>query len=253
MRTRLVGIVNVTPDSFSDGGRHFSARDAVAAIGALAKAGAAVVDVGAESTRPGAQALSWAEEWQRLEPVFAALPKGRKVKLSLDSYHPQTVERALPHIDWINDVTGFSDGLMVRLAAESACRVVVMHALTVPADAAVVLPPDADVIAELLAFGRRRIEALRKAGIDTARIIFDPGVGFGKTAAQSLRIVQEVAAFKALGVALLVGHSRKSFLKELGADRDAATLQVSRQLMAAGVDYLRVHDVAAHVALLGAA
>ncbi|NBO19640.1 MAG: dihydropteroate synthase, partial [Proteobacteria bacterium] len=118
-KTKLVGIVNVTPDSFSDGGRHLAAADALAAIEAQAKAGADVVDIGAESTRPGAHALSWAEEWERLEPVFAGLGKGRRVKLSLDSYHAQTVEHALPHIDWINDVTGFSDGMMMRLAAES--------------------------------------------------------------------------------------------------------------------------------------
>lgn len=253
---RLVGIVNVTPDSFSDGGKAFMPKDAVAAIEEQRKAGAYAVDIGAESTRPGATSLSWPEEWSRLRPVFEVMPKdyGRQVKLSIDSRHPQTVQQALEYgMAWINDVSGFSDDMMVRVASQSQCKVIVMHSLTVPADPSVVFPPKTDVVKEVLAFGKLRIRNLVDAGIGKDRIIFDPGVGFGKTADQSVRLLRSITDFRELGVELLVGHSRKSFLSAWGSkagDRDAATLEVSRFLAISGVDYLRVHDVAGHAALL---
>lgn len=255
MGVRLVGIVNVTPDSFSDGGRSFAPEDAYSAIIAQQRAGAEVVDVGAESTRPGAQPLSWQEEWKRLEPVLKLLPpkEERQFKLSLDSRHAETVERALAYgIEWINDVSGFSHAPMVRLAAGCGCKLVVMHSLGVPASREALMHPDADVVAEVLAFGRQRIAQLEGEGISRERIIFDVGVGFGKSAEQSVALMRGISAFRELGVGLLVGHSRKSFLPAWGLDvqdKDAATLEISRYLVAQGVDYLRVHDVRGHAEL----
>lgn len=256
MSTQLVGIVNVTPDSFSDGGLAYSAIDAVASIQRCVTEGAAVVDIGAESTRPGATPLTWEEEWNRLAPVFARLQEvgGIAVPLSIDSWHPPTVESALAcGAQWINDVSGLMDEAMIELAAASECRVVLMHSLSVPADPGIVFPEGTDVLAEVMGFAAWRIDLLAREGIHRSRVIFDPGVGFGKTASQSADIIRNIAQLRALGVPILVGHSRKSFLPswaEHFSGRDGATLEVSTYLIEQGVDYLRVHDVAAHAKLL---
>ena len=255
MNMRLVGILNLTPDSFSDGGAHGDTAAAIAALEAMTEAGAAAVDVGAESTRPGASPVSPAEEWMRLEPFFLNVwPRfrGTGLRLSVDTRHPATAARALDcGADWLNDVSGFACDGMAEAVAKSDATLVVMHSLTVPADPAVTLPQGEDVIGVLLRFARARLHTLAGYGIDPSRVIFDPGIGFGKTAAQSLEIIRRMAELKPLGVKLLVGHSRKSFLRQFG-DREAATLTVSYFLAQAGIDYLRVHDVPAHAAMLRA-
>lgn len=242
--TRIAAIVNVTPDSFSDGGAAYRADDAVEAVLRLLNEGADIVDIGAESTRPGATPVSPGEEWTRLAPVLAGL---RGVPFGVDTRHAETAKNALrAGAHWINDVSGFSDPAMVAAVRDSACLLVVMHSLTVPADKNVVMG-EADVVAALLDFARTRLDALEAAGIERMRLVFDPGIGFGKTAAQSWEIIRGIERFRELGVPLLIGHSRKSFLGE--EDRDARTLDVSRQLMRSGVAWLRVHDVAAHAVL----
>lgn len=253
--TKLVGIVNITPDSFSDGGALFSPLTALQAMEKMVQDGASVIDIGAESTRPGAEQLGWEEEWNRLEPVAAHMEGAVKGKalVSVDTRHAQTAREMLAYgVDWVNDVSGFGAREMVDAVADADCTLVVMHSLSVPADPKIVLPADADVVAEVYDFAERRIAELWARGVARERIIFDPGVGFGKTAEQSAALILGIARFKALGVPVLVGHSRKSFLKLWNgdADRDAATLDVSRFLIDQGVDYLRVHDVAAHAKLL---
>lgn len=250
--TQLVGILNVTPDSFSDGGRHFSPQQAASAITRMVAEGADIIDIGAESTRPGAAPLTPAQEWQRLEPVLALLGNYKGMRFSLDTRHAETARRSLASgIGWINDVSGFASPAMLDVAAEAECGLVAMHSLSVPADKNIVMAEDADVVEEIIAFGRERIAALRGRGVAAGRIVFDPGIGFGKTAAQSHAILRGIERFRCLGVKLMVGHSRKSFLgaAEAGAGRDAATLAVSGALMRQGVEYLRVHDVAAHARL----
>lgn len=245
--TQLMAILNVTPDSFSDGGKYFESPAAHAAIERFIEEGADIIDIGAESTRPGAMPLTAAQEWHRLEPLLQNLPNG--AVYSLDTRHAENARKALDHgIGWINDVSGFAHSDMIAVVRNSDCRLVVMHSLSVPADKNIVLPESADVIQELLDFAHDRIAALEAAGITKTRIIFDPGIGFGKTSTQSRRILDEVEKLKILGVPLLIGHSRKSFLGE--GDRDAATLAVSRELIAKHIDYLRVHDVVAHRTLL---
>lgn len=253
--SKLVGIVNITPDSFSDGGDTFSPQAALAAVERLIRDGASVVDIGAESTRPGATPLSWEEEWNRLEPVVMHLAGAvqDKALVSIDTRHAQTVREVLPYgVHWINDVSGFTDPDIVEAVIQADCKLVVMHSLTVPANPEVVMPADCDVVAEVLAFAQGCITILEAVGIARERIIFDPGVGFGKTAVQSVALLRGIDAFRALGVPLFVGHSRKSFLSAWSgeADRDKATLEVSKYLISKGVEYLRVHDVAAHKALL---
>lgn len=248
--TELVGILNVTPDSFSDGGAFFTPEVAINAIAEMAEQGADVIDIGAESTRPGATPITPEEEWKRLQPVLSALLHFPSMKFSVDTRHVETAKRALKAgAHWVNDVSGFSDAAMIAAVRDSDCRIVAMHSLSIPADKNVVLPESVDVVAELLQWAEMRFGQIEKSGIARNRIIFDPGIGFGKTAAQSLSILRDIAKFRTLGVPVMVGHSRKSFLANFG-DRDDTTLIVSHYLAQQGVDYLRVHDVAAHRQML---
>ncbi|PZP84198.1 MAG: dihydropteroate synthase [Azospirillum brasilense] len=260
-RPQLMGILNLTPDSFSADGVTEHAV-ALARFEALVNDGATIIDIGAESTRPGATALSDAEEWARLEPLLQALqahPLRAAVRLSLDSYHPATMRRALAlGVDIINDVTGLRDDAMLDVARASTADIVVMHALSVPVVAGEVLPADTDMRAFLSAWRAEMLSRAVQAGIAPERLIFDPGLGFGKTANQNYAILAAMPQLVVAGERWLVGHSRKSFLKAaLGVDasitaRDDATLALSAMLTQMGVHMLRVHDVARHRALLDA-
>lgn len=256
MRPALMGILNVTPDSFSDGGRMGEA--AVAHAKQLVADGADILDIGAESTRPGATLLTADAEWDRLAPVLHAIHAAswaRDVRLSVDTRHPQTAARALAtgvHI--INDVGGLRDSSMLELLANHANDVVVMHTLGLPADSATTMDVGCDVVAELLAWQTSTAQRAADYGIAKERLIFDPGIGFGKTAEQSLALIMGAATLVAQGGRWLFGHSRKSFLALFAdvpaAERDALTLAFSAQLAAAQVPYLRVHAVKAHTTLM---
>ncbi len=249
-----VAVLNITPDSFSDGGRFETPEAALQRVTTLIEQGAGVIDIGAQSTRPNAQMIDAQTEWQRLEPLLAdaiALCHARGVLASIDTIHPQNAAHAVAlGVDWVNDVNGFADADMVAAVKDSACKLVVMHSLSVPANSALHLPPECDVVKEVLAWFEVRASAM---GVDPARLIFDAGIGFGKTAQQSLQLVLRAADLKQAGVSLLIGHSRKSFLSLFtdapSAQRDDITLAFSVMLLHAGVDYLRVHNVARHVAL----
>ncbi len=248
--TRLVGIVNITPDSFSDGGRYHGVDAAIAHIEQLIEDGADVIDIGAESTRPGATPLSVGEEWARLAPLFEIFSPSGAV-FSLDTRHAENAKRALDiGFHWINDVSGAADDAMIEAVKPYGGKLVVMHSLSVPADKNITVPEDADVVETLLAWAQKQVVRLEKKGLRRHHLIFDPGLGFGKTSAQSGQIIERFIELKACGLPLLIGHSRKSFLGE--GDKDAKTLAVSRQLIGKGVDYVRVHDVAAHRELLEA-
>lgn len=257
---KLVGIINLTPDSFSDGGMLASTDHAVAYANELVEAGAAVLDIGAESTRPGATPLSAEEEWARLHAPLAAIcsaVKGRAV-ISVDTRHAATAKNALAlGVEWINDVSGLADAAMLAVLSDSECNIVAMHSLTVPADANVILPEGKDPIEAVLEYAETLSARLAQAGIARERLILDPGIGFGKTPEQLLELLRRIDELAAAGYPLFVGHSRKSFLKAFTGGkpelRDAATLAVSLVLARRKVDYLRVHDVAAHTAALAAA
>jgi 2-amino-4-hydroxy-6-hydroxymethyldihydropteridine diphosphokinase/dihydropteroate synthase len=253
-----MGIVNLTPDSFSDGGelRDLSAVDA--RVAALATAGAQIIDLGAESTRPDATPLSSDEEWARLEPALGRLLDryGGQVlrpRFSIDTYHAETARRALAlGVDVVNDVSGLTTPAMVELAADSGKDFVAMHNLGVPADRTRTLPDGEDPVAAVERWLEQRLGEWQAAGLDSSRVVFDPGIGFGKNALQSLRLLRDMRTFHRFGLRLLVGHSRKSFMQHVATterrDRDLFTIGVSLRLCAAGVDILRVHDVAAHTA-----
>jgi 2-amino-4-hydroxy-6-hydroxymethyldihydropteridine diphosphokinase/dihydropteroate synthase len=253
-----MGIVNITPDSFSDGGEFQDWPAIDAHVDALHAAGAEIVDVGAESTRPNATPLDAAEEWTRLAPVLEPLlgkyaGERLRPRLSIDTYHPETARRALAlGVDVINDVSGLTSREMVELAGENPGRdFVAMHNVGVPADPARTIPLDQDPVAAVERWLETRLDEWQRAGLDLARIVFDPGIGFGKNPLQSLQLLRDVGRFERYGLRVLVGHSRKSFMHKIAGektDRDLFTIGVSLQLCAQSVEILRVHDVASHVA-----
>jgi dihydropteroate synthase len=249
---QLVGIVNATPDSFSDGGKYHPLEQ----VKSLIQAGASVIDIGAESTRPNASPLTAAEEWERLEPFLKeaiTLCHAHQVKVSLDSYHPENIRNALPlGLDWVNDVNALhSPDMISALQAYPQADYVLMHSLGIPANPAIYVDENQDIVEVLMAFFVEKLGMLAHHGISHDRVILDVGIGFGKTAEQSLQLLRHMREFQALGCRLLVGHSRKSCLARFtqnapAAERDGATLAVSLSLAKQGVDYLRVHNVPLH-------
>ena len=249
-----MGVVNCTPDSFSGGGS-FDPERLVASVDEQIAAGVHWIDLGAESTRPGAGPVSPDEEWARLEvPLRAVLAHLRGVRLrprvSVDTRHPEVAERALVlGTDMINDVSGLGSARMRRLARESGAEWVAVHTVSVPADPARRLPPRPpapDVLVRWLARRGREWEA---DGLDPERLLFDPGIGFGKDTLQALEIFAALDRFRAEGFRVLVGHSRKTWFGGGGPparERDPETLGASLALAARGVEVLRVHDVALH-------
>ena len=249
-----MGIFNCTPDSFSGGGA-FNPERLAATVDEMAAAGAHWLDLGAESTRPGARPVSPDEEWKRLEtPLREVLRHLRGARLrprvSVDTRHPEVAERALVlGAEMVNDVSGLGTPRMRQLARESGAEWVAVHTVSVPADPARRLPPRppaADVLVSWLARRRQEWEA---AGIDPARILFDPGIGFGKDTLQALDLFAALDRFRSEGFRVLVGHSRKVWFGGGGPpapERDPETVGASLALAARGVDVLRVHDVALH-------
>lgn len=250
IRTRIIGIVNLTPDSFSDGGKCVDTEAAIAHMEALVEEGADILDIGAESTRPGARILSPDKEWERLQPVLAAAKNRFPYTLiSIDTRNAATAARAIDMgVDWINDVGGGNDSQMLAVVSKASCRYVVMHSLSVPADPKQVLPEGVDATMTVRSWAERKLQHLYDAGIDYERILLDPGIGFGKTAQQSWDILRGVLQLMDLPSPLLIGHSRKSFFKSVSeqdaSDRDIETHMVSAWLVRHRVPFLRVHDVA---------
>lgn len=252
--TKLVGIINLTPDSFSGDG--INALEGLARIDAMIAQGASVIDIGSESTRPNAASISAEEEWKRLRPLVEALgSRLATTEFSIDTRHVEVARKAIAAgFKWINDVSGAADPTLIDVIRQTGCKLVLMHSLSVPADPQKTIAADVDPVMEVIEWGQRKLSILEQAGISKAQIIFDPGIGFGKTAEQSLLLLKHIAQLRVLGLPLLVGHSRKSFLsqftQQLSAKRDGETLAVSYYLAMQQVDYLRVHDVANHASML---
>lgn len=252
-----MGIVNITPDSFSDGGEAVTWQAVERRIDSMIAAGVQIIDIGAESTRPGARALSAEDEWSRLAPMLERVITKLKAmplppQLSIDTYHAEVARRAIAAgADIVNDVAGLTSPEMIEVAVDSSVEFVAMHSLTVPVDRTITLPPDCDPVEELLRWLDGRRKAWEAAGIDARRVVFDPGIGFGKNPLQSLELLRSVRRFQGTGLRCLIGHSRKSFMagltKQSIAERDLFTIGASLQLCAQGVDVIRVHDAVAHV------
>ncbi len=249
-RPLLMGILNVTPDSFSDGGKHFDPQAAIDHAVQLAAAGADIIDVGGESTRPYSQPVGVQEELDRVVPVLHALRTHLLIPVSIDTSKAAVARAAIDAgAEVINDVTGLqADPEMLEVARDSHAGVCVMHMRGTP-QTMQDNPVYDDVVGEVFKYLRDRRDALVAAGIKLERIALDPGIGFGKTHQHNLTLLRHCDRFHALGCPVLVGHSRKGFIgKVLGdqsADTTAGTIGVSLSLANQGVQILRVHDVAA--------
>lgn len=249
-QTKLMGIVNVTPDSFSDGGQFDSVFAAVEHALKLVEDGADLLDIGGESTRPGATPVPLEEELRRVVPVVREVARQTKTPISIDTYKAEVARQCLDAgAVIVNDISGLTfDADMPRICRESTCGVIVMHIQGVP-QTMQANPHYDDVVAEVCQHFAQRLDDLEAAGIARERIVLDPGIGFGKTAEHNLELLSHIADLHSLGRPVLVGHSRKRFLKKvLGRDveeRNAGTLGVSIALAAQGTDILRVHDVRA--------
>ncbi len=246
--TVLMGIVNVTPDSFSDGGRFTEPKDMVTHALRLADEGAEILDLGGESTRPGAGPVPAEEEWLRLEPVLKPLCPKTDARISVDTYKPEIAAKALAlGADLVNDVTGLRDPRMIALVANERVPVVVMHMKGEPKTMNE-FPTYRDVVSEIRAFLLERTERALAAGIARDAIIVDPGLGFGKGPGHNVEIIHRVGELRTLGYPVLVGASHKSFLREFGGPEKAGlepSLAAAVLAVENGADILRVHDVAA--------
>ncbi|HEV7223290.1 MAG TPA: dihydropteroate synthase [Pirellulales bacterium] len=247
-RPLVMGVVNVTPDSFSDGGRFDSPAAAVEQGLRLIEQGADLLDVGGESTRPYAEAVAAEEELRRVIPVVAELSRRAAVPISIDTSKARVAREAVnAGAEIINDITALAgDPAMPEVARETRAGVCAMHMQGTP-QTMQDNPSYADVVAEVLAYLRERRRWLVAAGIDPERLALDPGIGFGKTHQHNLTLLSHCDRFHELGSPLVVGPSRKGFiakiLQDKQADRTAGTIGVALSLASQGVQILRVHDV----------
>jgi len=238
-----MGIVNVTPDSFSDGGQHFDAQAAIRHAYRLLEDGAHILDLGAESTRPGAEPVPAAVEWARLEPVVKELCRNAVQQISVDTYRAETAKRALDYgVHMINDIWGgLADAAMLPLVADAGCKYVWMHNRSTP--------PDGDGITCLLDETTVGLRRCLEAGIAEQQIWLDPGIGFGKTNQQNLAVLKQLHKFVSFNYPVLLGASRKRFIGQALALPVHERLEGSLAAVALGVwqgvHSVRVHDVQA--------
>jgi dihydropteroate synthase len=254
----IMGILNVTPDSFSDGGNYIDAEAAVAHALQMVEEGAEIIDVGGESTRPGAAEVSSDEEIRRVVPVIRMLRERSETAISVDTSKAGVARAALEAgAEIINDVTALTgDPDMAAVATESKAGVVLMHMQGTPRNMQKD-PHYEDVVLEVKEYLASRFVTARKAGIEEERIAIDPGIGFGKTPEHNWALIRELGAFAQSGRPVLLGVSRKSLLKDIAGDdmsrRDAATAALTALGHSKGARIFRVHEIAGNVAALRAA
>lgn len=251
---RVMGIVNVTPDSFSDGGKFTHLPVALAHAFALVEQGADILDIGGESTRPNATPVSLQEELDRVIPVIEALASQTKVPISIDTYKPAVMAAAIQAgASIVNDVRALQEPGALDVVAKTDVGVCLMHMQGTP-QTMQIDPQYDNVVEDVKAFLAKRAETCRQAGIAQQRIVLDPGFGFGKTRAHNITLIQQLTSLQSLGYPLLVGLSRKSVLGQVtGNDVDARLhASVAAAVISAmkGAKILRVHDVKATVEAL---
>jgi len=244
----VMGILNVTPDSFSDGGKFLRTDKAIEHSLKMAEQGAAIIDIGAESTQPGSVPVPPAQQTKRTIPVIKALSKKLNIPLSIDTYNYEVAKAALgAGASIMNDITALADERMAELAAEYQVPVILMHMqgepLTMQDN-----PTYGDVVSEVLEFLLARVKIAEQAGIPAERIFMDPGIGFGKATEHNLLLLKNIDRFVATGYRVLVGASRKRFIGQLTGktipdERIFGTAATVALCVAAGVSIVRVHDV----------
>ena len=247
---RIMGILNTTPDSFSDGGRHFSLPAAMAQAERMIAEGVDIIDIGGESTRPFSDPVSTEEELRRVIPLIREIRKSHATAISIDTTKAAVAREALnAGADIINDISALDkDADMPALARTTEAPIIIMHMQGTP-ETMQVNPHYDNVVEDILTFFRERISWLEGKGINRRRLIIDPGIGFGKTLEHNLSIIKHLDRFSELGLPVLLGHSRKRFLRTLtgleAVDCDLPTAVVSALAVNQGVSIIRVHDVAA--------
>jgi len=253
-RPRVMGILNVTPDSFSDGGRYLEPDAAIRRALEMVAQGADLIDIGGESTRPGSDPVPADEEWRRIRPVFEGLARTTGVPLSVDTRKPEVAARALEAgASIVNDVSGLRDPEMVRGIAGARAGAVIVHMLGEPKTMQVA-PSYGDVVAEVRGFLAARIETAVLAGVPREALAVDPGIGFGKALDHNLELLAHIGDLTALGRPVVIGVSRKSFLGALfpstSGERLSASLAAAAFAVIQGAQVVRVHDVAETVRAL---
>ncbi len=268
-RSKIVGILNLTPDSFSDGGKYFDEKKALFYLEEMLISGADIIDIGAESTRPNAQILNAQEEIARLENILPKLIFAIKnfnkihhknIQTSIDSYHLETIIFAHKiGVEIINDVSGLIDEKIIDYIAQNNLTAILMHNLAIHSNPELIVNRDLNVVDEIISWAHQKINYLTARKIQKSQLIFDPGIGFAKNSTQSIRILKNINAFRVLNLPIYVGHSKKSFLDAINIpsqpnlDRTAKTLILSQYLAQKNVEYLRVHDVKENVGAIDSA
>jgi dihydropteroate synthase len=254
-KTKLMGILNVSPDSFSDVG-HFATIDDIVSRGmAIASEGADIIDIGGESTRPGTCPVTEEEEIERVIPVIKALRQQLVIPISVDTMKPAVALRAIElGATLINDVSGLRNPLMREIVASHDLQICVMHMQGDPQTMQRNPYYPKGVVEELLDWFDKKVKELMGSGIKEKNIILDPGIGFGKTTEHNIQILQNLHKFKTMGFPLLIGTSRKAFLGNITDravnERLAATLGVNSFAILKGADFLRIHDIKEHADLI---
>jgi dihydropteroate synthase len=249
--TQVMGILNMTPDSFSDGGRFRDPREALEAAAAMAEEGAAIVDIGGESSRPGAEPVSEDEEIQRVVPVVAAIKHELSVRVSVDTHKVEVARRALDAgADMVNDISAFSDPGMIPLLRDRRAAAAVMHMRGTPRT----MQQDTqyvDLMASVVGYLRRAVEKAAQAGVADDKILVDPGLGFGKSPAGNLQILRELPTLRSVGRPIVIGGSRKSFIGTAlnlpVGERLEGSLAVAGLAAWQGIHVIRAHEVATTV------
>ncbi len=248
---KIMGILNVTPDSFSDGGRYSDFESAVTRADELIAAGADILDVGGESTRPFADPIDAEEELRRVIPVIKAIRQKHTIPISIDTTKAVVAREALQAgSNIINDISALrKDPEMIEVVRKSSVPVIIMHMQGSPSDMQIE-PVYEDVVAEIIDFFKERIDWITGKGIDCNRLILDPGIGFGKTLQHNLSLIKHLKAFSCFNLPLLLGHSRKRFLGTITGihaekERDLATAVIAALCSDQNIAMVRVHNVSA--------
>jgi len=246
-RTEIMGVLNITPDSFSDGGLYLHPEDAIKRIEEMIEEGAEIIDIGGESSRPGAEPIGEEEELKRVIPVIDAI-KGKKIRFSIDTYRSRVAQEALKGgAEIVNDISGMRfDKNMAKVVSDYNARVIIMHMKGTPKNMQE-NPIYKDVVDEIMDFFTEKIDFCEKNGIKRENIILDPGIGFGKRLEDNLKILKNLIEFRSFGIPVLIGASRKSFIKGITNapvnERLAGSLAAVSEAFLQGINYVRVHDV----------
>ncbi|MBI5373944.1 MAG: dihydropteroate synthase [Candidatus Schekmanbacteria bacterium] len=244
----VMGVLNLTPDSFYDGGKYSSIEEAVFAALKMEDEGAAIIDIGGESTRPGSESVPADVELARIIPVLKEIKKRIKIPVSVDTYKSKVVEEALMNgADMINDISGFTlDPNMVHIAAKAGCPVVIGHIKGTPKSMQEDVSYD-DVVADVVSSLEEKIDLAAQSGVNRASLIVDPGIGFGKRLEDNLQIIKRLREFKKLGCPVLVGFSQKSFIGRVldlpPSERLEGSLASACVAVLNGADIIRAHHV----------